>query len=474
MTLIQKELAVIIILLFVGTSIIPSVAQNISEKSPLILNLGGNHAPIRIIGNEEFTTENGVTGGIGTENDPYIIENWIIEGDGVIENGIFITNTTAYFIICNCTITDFHHANKYFSGIKLEYVENGSVSDSTLSKNHLGINIRYSANIKITNCSCYNYPVIYADGIACSYSHHIIISDYECHRMYNGIDLSQSSDITLRHSSLHDNTCFGFDSYGYDTETMRIYIENCSIYNNDWGGIRCYDTDFHPSYSVIKDCEIYMNGRLWQGAGIYIDGLSHNIIVNCTIHDNSEGVALDTSHNIIRNCSIYNHIVDDSILNLGINLYGWIFFLEFTTDNTIINCDIFNNEMGIGLFSNFRLRVEKNNIYNNTHCGIDAFRFYSGIFNYNNFENNGFADLENYTCCISSQQSYIDMRNNWWGSPDGPDLDLAIGFLYAKKLIHIKKTDGEISKYWHSILLFRPWLTEPVADAGRHTYKENI
>jgi hypothetical protein len=44
------------------------------------------HAPIRIIGNEGFTPDNGVVAGTGTEADPYIIENWIISnpsGSGI-------------------------------------------------------------------------------------------------------------------------------------------------------------------------------------------------------------------------------------------------------------------------------------------------------------------------------------------------------------------------------------------------------
>ena len=40
-----------------------------------------NHDPIIINGNDDFTPENGVTGGSGTENDPYIISDWIIKPD---------------------------------------------------------------------------------------------------------------------------------------------------------------------------------------------------------------------------------------------------------------------------------------------------------------------------------------------------------------------------------------------------------
>ncbi|HDJ25985.1 MAG TPA: hypothetical protein ENF34_01550, partial [Candidatus Bathyarchaeota archaeon] len=58
--------------------------------------------PIEIYGDEDFTSENGVVGGSGTPDDPYIIEGWEISADE--QTGIFITETTKYFIIRNCHI----------------------------------------------------------------------------------------------------------------------------------------------------------------------------------------------------------------------------------------------------------------------------------------------------------------------------------------------------------------------------------
>jgi len=75
--MIRKCLVIRIILLFVATAIIPSGAQDISGKSSLILSRGGDHVPIYIYNNTEFTPENGVTGGNGTVNNPYLIENWV-------------------------------------------------------------------------------------------------------------------------------------------------------------------------------------------------------------------------------------------------------------------------------------------------------------------------------------------------------------------------------------------------------------
>ena len=61
------------------------------------------HAPIRINSDSEFTSANGVNHGSGSVTNPYIIDNWNINGSGY-GCGIFIGNTTKHFIIRNCTI----------------------------------------------------------------------------------------------------------------------------------------------------------------------------------------------------------------------------------------------------------------------------------------------------------------------------------------------------------------------------------
>jgi len=57
------------------------------------------HNPIMIYGDTQFTFENGVSGGSGTESDPFIIEGKrILSYDTV---AIYIANTTKHCIIRN-------------------------------------------------------------------------------------------------------------------------------------------------------------------------------------------------------------------------------------------------------------------------------------------------------------------------------------------------------------------------------------
>jgi len=138
----KKCLAVGIILLFVGAGVIPSFAQSISEKSPPIISQGGGHDPIHIESNDEFTSENGVTGGDGTENNPYLIENWVFVGS---EQAISIWNTDVYFIIRNCTIRGFSN------GIWFITVANGRIEKTTIDVSENGMIIENSHNIMITD-----------------------------------------------------------------------------------------------------------------------------------------------------------------------------------------------------------------------------------------------------------------------------------------------------------------------------------
>lgn len=87
-----------------------SIEQTISKPPRYSPQLNPTtHKPIFIMGNKDFTAENGVIAGSGTRDDPYIIANWVIMANGTAPYGmgtvgIFIANTTKCFVIRNVTI----------------------------------------------------------------------------------------------------------------------------------------------------------------------------------------------------------------------------------------------------------------------------------------------------------------------------------------------------------------------------------
>jgi parallel beta-helix repeat protein len=471
--MIKRGLASGIIILLVSTTLVSSVNSEVDVQSSSMIkhiySIGGNHPPIYIEGNDNFTSENGVTRGSGTEEDPYIIENWIIVGDGSAEDGIFINNTDAHFIIRNCTIYGFHHPDEYYCGITFGNVENGNVERSTLYANHDGIGIRYSSNIRIDNCSCYDYPFLNANGISCYHSTFITITSFECYNMYIGVRASHCSDITIQDSKIHHNTYVGIDFFGDSkADNLRINVINCSIYNNQHYGIWFEDRVRHPSHSIITCCEIYNNGDSYQGQGICIQKISNTIIEHCSIYSNNAGgIILDSSNNIVRNCSIFNHSSDTQPqLTAGITITGWMRFLEMSWNNTIMNCDIYNNELGIDLDATFGVTVEKNNIINNSWTGVLSWQFVVGKISNNNFVHNGFHMPENNTCCVTAIRSFLDMRNNWWDAEDGPKAYIC----GLKNIIPIRSGgSGETILCLRIPVLYLPWASEPIPDSGVNT-----
>jgi len=105
------------------------------------------HEDINIKSNDEFTAENGVTGGSGTEDDPYIIESWDL-------GGIWIQDTTAFFVIRDCFMFG-------RDAVYLWKVENGIVQNCTLEAKddfaRFAFDISNSENLLIEYCNISKY-----------------------------------------------------------------------------------------------------------------------------------------------------------------------------------------------------------------------------------------------------------------------------------------------------------------------------
>lgn len=89
--------------------------------------------PIYIYGNADFTCENGVVSGSGSQYDPYIIAGWRIVASEA-SYGINIEHTSKYFVIRNCIIEGASGA-----GIRFYAVEKGSIDGCHLLRNERGI-----------------------------------------------------------------------------------------------------------------------------------------------------------------------------------------------------------------------------------------------------------------------------------------------------------------------------------------------
>jgi parallel beta-helix repeat protein len=190
------------------------------------------HAPLSINGNGQFDNAHGVTSGSGTAGNPYIIENWVISASSA--NGIYIKNTTAYFIIRNCLVENGHRGT--CDGIRLDNVVNGRIENNTCENNWSGIFVNSSSNNILTNNTYRNNDLA---GIELKSSDYNTLINNTCEStdqfigIYNpfyGICIVQSSYNTLINNTCRNNQ-FGISLSGSSYNTLA----NNTCRNNHYG-----------------------------------------------------------------------------------------------------------------------------------------------------------------------------------------------------------------------------------------------
>ncbi len=329
---------------------------------------GGMHAPIKIEGDANFTPENGVTGGNGTPNDPYIISGLEIDAqDG--NNAIYIGNTTAYFIIENCTLSNasYHSIETSGGAIGFYNVRNGMVRNVSAHDTYEGVIAYRSSNDVFTALKLWNLSM----GIDLEESDHISISNITIENG-DGIELDDSSWNTIKNVTSFEGSR-GVSLYGADYNFMEnltlmneseygLYIFAYSHYNDaiNVTAMGCEDTGVYISlstYTNITNLNSSHNGdggSFTRRAGVYVDG-DHNRIVNATLNDNQYGVRMDEGD--------YNEFRE---INASRNQYG--LSLYDANKNKVSDVVAWYNDYGISVDS------ESNNGYYNDFSNITLWK----------------------------------------------------------------------------------------------------
>jgi len=247
------------------------------------------HAPIYIISNDNFIPANGVVGGIGTENDPYTIENWVISAENA--HGIWIENTTAYFIVRNCLVEN--GVDNYY-GIYLENVVNGRVENCISRNNYDGIHQSYSSYMSFSYNTLENN---YDDGIHVNYSSYTSAS-YNTFENNNsdGIQLSDSSYNSVSHNTFDNNHASGVH---LQSNSSNNTVDNNLCVNSIYG-IHLSDSD----NNLISN-NICKNNTM----GIRLKGSSINVIQYNICENNAWGINVRFSsdnNTLHHNCLLFN------------------------------------------------------------------------------------------------------------------------------------------------------------------------
>jgi len=355
------------------------------------ISLKGNytpHDPIEIEGNDEFTSENGVTGGNGTSDDPYIIEGWEIITPSHI--AIHISFTTAYFIIRHCYLK----ANGY--GVLLYHVSHGTIDDivvpagtpigiyteewasdivikNSTFTNDICLRLRYANHVSVSNCSITSSASLYPGvhlynsnyvnlaklsvkngmaGILAVESHHTTIKDCDVFSNYYGIDIIASKYLVLRNNSIYNNiygfhmgSLVSFDDYLHDIDTSNTI-------------------DSKPMYYLRNASDLMFDGS--EGIGFLGFVECDNITVkNFNMSNSGNGLIFAGS----RDCTVSQSIFTNNLM--GIDCV-WSFNISIT------DCVCDNTEMGYGIWISYSSHMIMRN--NKIITGGEPFEFGFGVY----------------------------------------------------------------------------------------------
>jgi parallel beta-helix repeat protein len=323
---------------------------------------------IYIEGNSEFTANNGVSSGSGTQSDPYIIEDKHISA--FHGNGVSIKNTTKYFVVRNCTVVNGSNNNTYqHDGIELVNSKNGGIEGCRIMKNKVNIYATGITNFKILNnkvnhssdhcifISIGNHLNISGNVVWWAKQNGILlgnvdVADVERNEVFGsniGLMMAICNDISVIENHIHNNDMIGFDLTGSKNITVH---DNVLRYNAGSGG----------KVSSSSKVNISDNSVVCSITGIYLsdsNGLPLSIYGNSISECQSRGIEINDADS----AKVHKNQIVNNFSSIGI-------FLGCTVKVEVGHNQIWNGLAGIrDEFGDSDLIYE--NVVDNSEIGID-------------------------------------------------------------------------------------------------------
>ncbi len=393
--------------------------------------------------------------GSGTWNNPFIIENIIIDGQGV-GNAIEILDSSVYFVLRNCTVFN-SGVNWDTPGIKLAGVNNGFILNNNFSNNlECGIQLSYSTNNTVYGNWIYNnsdvgivleedcnnnsiinnkiefhtfggivfydrcnYNIVkenvlrynngsnYLTGGICIYNSHynLIENNNVTHcgadNIYSaGIILRTCSFNTVSENNIKENEYFGLLIATASNNTItQNYIEE-----NKWNGVVLSNAG---NNSILNN-EINDNGLFGVGFDSGRPCLNNKIVGNIVNNNNLSGIAIGrgSNFNIIVNNTVNKTIPGKFNIGYGNSIISYGIILNEVTNCTVSNNLVVNhNASGIALLkAGFNL-IKENILDNNSVCGISLTE------SYNNRISNNIASRNKYGIGLNLSTDNLLVQN---------------------------------------------------------------
>lgn len=394
------------------------------------------HDPILIVGDNNFTPVNGVVAGSGTENDPYIIERWVIDASSA--DGMRVEGTVKHFVIRNCLV---ENGNSY-CGIYLGNVINGKIEKNTCSSNKCGVELQGSKNVILSNNICSGsgkYADPYSTGIHlgssenCTLSNNILTnSTYGIHiwpssgnntltgnkadNNYDGIIIEHSPNNVLRNNTMSKNAW----NFGVGGEELSHFLQDIDTTNK---------VDGKPIQYLVNQENVVIDSS-WDVGCLGVVS-SRNITVRDLVLTTKNWNAVMFAY--VENSTIENvlasnasHAIDfthsssNVIRNSVISSRCAIRFQGSSSNNTIINNDISKNSLdGISLYGNSLNNTIVNNSISNNHYGAKLHSDNNYIYHNNFINNTNQASDDGSNYWDDGYQS----GGNYWSDYTGSDAD---------------------------------------------------
>ncbi len=321
----------------------------------------GTYDPIEVASDADFEIIE--ASGLGTKSNPYVIRGWNITTNGV--HGIYIHDTTKYFIIQDCWISTGDVSHVY--GIYIKGVATGTATiiDNNCQNSHSGIYLKNSDSSWVVNNTCRQNTI----GISVENSDSSWVVNNTCRQNgYYGISLWKSKNIIAEKNFCNQNGEYG------------IYLRNSqssSVVNNFFskdGLVMEGDIEGLLSHSIMDN---------------WVNGLPLGFIKS--LHD----ITLTSSYGqlILVNCT--NILVQDqncSNSSIGITLHYSSY------------CQLLNNTCNHNNKSGVTLSHSSNTTIVNNICSQN---FRDGVY----LEKSRKSTIENNTC-IQNGLSGIMVRDS--------------------------------------------------------------
>ena len=428
------------------------------------------HSPISISSDSDFISYG--FPGLGTEEQPYIIENYNITTSE--SSGISITSTTKYFVIRNCQID----ATSVGISLDVNVAYSGTIENNTIVDNSMGIYIHNSEPCTFVNNSFENNN----DGMYIYNSKHShIINNTFIKNKYYGIKSESQGWSTIANNTFIEDGL-------YINENTELDYELYSIYNNTINGkeifyLRNYNgfvisTPIYGQLLVINCTNITIRNQLFSNVsnscfvkfstnislennvisnttyrGIFIEESNHVVLKNNDFNNNkrlSLYISKSNSSNIQENTlinneySIYldscnfskvvNNTCSDNLVNIKLSYCSLSLISNNTSERNNNDIILYSSSIiaiehntctGTG-FRGIWLDNSENCIVKNNTCHWKTNGLILDLSNSNLVYNNSFLDNHQYGVCLNTGENnsiyfneFID--NSYGGIPQAYD-----------------------------------------------------